>query len=64
MTAYDAMVSILDINESIEELRKRNAGDVPDLLCCKVALLLEEYRELLAREMKATSLQIYQTDQD
>ena len=31
-SAYDAMISILDVNETVEALKDRNAGEHPDVL--------------------------------
>ena len=43
ITAYDAFVAVLDINETIEELKKRNTDNQPDLVNCKAVDLLIQY---------------------
>jgi len=62
MNAYEGMVAILDANETIEELRKQNTGDKPDMLNCKIQTLLGQYRTLLVEEMKATTLEVFRHD--
>ena len=52
MNAYEAMVSILDINETLEEMKKNNTNDYPDLVSCKAQELLVKFRDVLVEEMK------------
>ena len=59
MNAYEAMVSILDINETIEEIKQNNIKDEPDLLMCKTQDLLVKFREVLVAEMKKTTLEVF-----
>ena len=59
MTAYEAMSTLLDINETIEALKSRNTANAPDLELCKAVELLEGYRHLLALEMMETSLKVF-----
>jgi hypothetical protein len=63
MNAYDAMITILDINETLEELKKNNAHTVPNMLDCKSHDLLESFRSLLIAEMKSTELKVF-TNED
>ena len=69
MNAYEAMVAILDINETIEALKKRyntedsqvvNLTGKQDLI--KSVELLTKYRELLIAEMEATTLEVFKYD--
>lgn len=67
MNAYEAMVAILDINETIESLKSRynkNDSQVVDLTnekdLMKSVELLTKYRELLIAEMKATNLEVFE----
>lgn len=62
MTAHDAMMSILDVNESLEDLKERNTSNTPDLRLCIVQNLLIQYRELLVAEMKATTLEVFNNE--
>ena len=60
MTAYKAMVTVLDINETLIELRDKNSKEnFPDQLDMKVSDLLRDYRDLLTAEMKATTLEVF-----
>lgn len=59
MTGYEAMTQILDVNETLEELKKINVGDGPDLFVCKIADLLDSYRTVLIQEMKNTELDCF-----
>ena len=59
MNAYEAMVSILDINETLEEMKKNNTNDYPDLVSCKAQELLVKFRDVLVEEMKRTVLEVY-----
>ena len=56
MTAYKAMNEILNINETIEDLKERNMGDTPDLVLCATVELLENYRDLLGDALTKTKL--------
>ena len=56
-TAYNAMTDILSINETIEQLKSRNADNVPDLVLCNSVSLLSEYRKVLVEAMKHTEIQ-------
>ena len=56
MKAYQAMVTILDINETIEKLKNKNTSSEPDLVICKTCDLLDSYRDLLCNEMMKTDL--------
>lgn len=56
MTAYDGLVAILDINETIEKVKNMNMGKEPDLTLCKVTGLLADYRNVLAELMTRTDL--------
>ena len=60
MDAWQAMNTVLDINETIEQLKIRNSGNMPDLILCKSEDLLAKYRELLCLEMKATELKVFE----
>ena len=62
MTAYDAMLDILSINESIDAIKNRNTGDQPNLLDCTVVDLLTRYRTLLTEEMTATMLEVFRDE--
>lgn len=62
MTAYDAMLDILSINESLDAIKNRNTGDQPDLLDCTVIDLLARYRTLLAEEMAVTMLEVFRDE--
>ena len=62
MNAYEAMVAILDINETVEELKNRNTEKTPDLVGCKAVELMVQYRQLLIAEMKATKLGVFDND--
>ena len=62
MTAYDAFIAVLDINETIEELKKRNTDNQPDLVNCKAVDLLVQYRQVLERVMKKTILGVFEDD--
>lgn len=56
MTAYDAFVAVLDINETLEKVKTMNMGKEPDLTLCKVTSLLTDYRSVLAELMMRTEL--------
>ena len=56
MTAYGAFVEVLDINETIEELKNRNVAKQPDTVLCKTVELLEHYRGVLSKALKNTTL--------
>lgn len=69
MNAYEAMVAVLDANETIDQLKQRyNNTDsqvvdftgVQDLT--KAVDLLTDYRKLLVAEMKATTLEVFKSD--
>lgn len=62
MNAFEAMNSVLDINETIEGLKARNTDSTPDLLNCKAVELLGQYRTLLVAEMEATTLGVFVND--
>ena len=62
MNAYKAMVSILDINETLEAMKQNNTKDYPDMISCKAQELLVEYRDILVAEMKRTVLEVYNDD--
>lgn len=59
MTAYKAMVEILNINEQVEKLKAQNSGNIPNLESCELCELLENYRELLVAEMSITELNAF-----
>lgn len=59
-TAYDAMLAVLNCNETIEALKSVNNDNMPDLLVSKLTTMLTEYRELLVSEMQRTSLEVLQ----
>lgn len=56
ITAYGAMVAILDINETIEDLKSRNTDKQPDTVLCKTTGLLADYREVLISAMEHTEI--------
>lgn len=56
ITAYGAMVAILDINETIEDLKNRNTDKQPDEVLCKTTGLLADYREVLISAMEKTEI--------
>ena len=56
MTAYDAFTEILDINETIEGIKKKNMEKEPDRHLCKSVTLLCNYREILAEALRSTEL--------
>lgn len=63
MNAYKAMVAILDVNETVMELRDRNSKEnFPDQLDMRVMELLSDYRTLLTAEMKATELEVFENE--
>ena len=62
MNAHEAMNAILDINETVEEMKSKNTDTTPDLLSCKAVELLIQYRELLVAEMKSTTLGVFAND--
>lgn len=64
MNALQAMTTVLDINETIEQLKIRNSDAVPDLTLCKTVDLLEKYRQLLGLEMAETDLKVFQKSVD
>lgn len=64
MTAYEAFVAILDINETIEALKSSNNGNMPDRDTCKAVELLIQYRQLLATVMKKTILGVFEDDSE
>lgn len=53
-TAYDLMVAILDINETMEKLKERNTESVPDLDLCNANKLLLQYRDVCVDLLKQT----------
>lgn len=61
-TTYDAMLAILDCNETTEKLKDMNNANMPNLLISKVTTLLNDYRELLISEMRCTSLEGHKVD--
>lgn len=56
-TAYDATSAILDINETIEALKAKNADKTPDFALCKATDLLTDYRIILTDTLRHTELQ-------
>ena len=58
-TAYDAMLSVLNCNETIEKIKAENNGNTPDLTKSNVVELLADYRELLITEMCNTTLEAF-----
>ena len=52
MTAHDAFIEILDINETIEELKNRNIGNTVDGALCTAVTLLTNYRTLIDNELE------------
>ena len=56
MSAYDAFVAILDINETLDKVKSMNTGKEPDLTLCKVTGLLADYRSVLAELMMKTDI--------
>jgi len=58
MTATDAMLTILDINEVSEKIKQENMERIPNLDWCKANMLLSGYRELLLNIMDNTELNI------
>ena len=63
MDAYQAMVTILDINEAIEQIKDHNRYEIPNQLDCKCHDLLEKFRDVLIAEMKSTELKVF-TDEN
>ena len=61
-TAYDAMLDILNTNETLESIKNRNMGDQPDLIDMRSIAMLENYRDLLIEEMKVSPLEVYAHD--
>ena len=62
MTAYEAFLAVLDINETIEVLKQKNTGDACDPVLAVCTQLLTDYRTLLKEEMKSTELKVFQKD--
>ena len=56
MTAYDAFIEVMDINESIEALKEVNNEKEPNLAVCKITDLLMNYRDLLGDCLKNTEV--------
>ena len=56
ITAYGAMKAIIEINETIEELKNRNNGNQPDLTICKTTGYLADYRSVLMDAMQKTEI--------
>ena len=56
MSAYDAFVAVLDINETLEKVKSMNMGKEPDMTLCKVTGLLADYRSVLSELMMRTDL--------
>lgn len=61
-TAYEAMLDILNTNETLESIKNRNMGDQPDLIDMRSIAMLENYRDLLIEEMKVSPLEVYAHD--
>lgn len=61
-TAYEAMLDILNTNETLESIKNRNMGDQPDLIDMRSIAMLENYRDLLIEEMKVSPLEVYTHD--
>lgn len=55
-SAYNAMVSILDINETIDKLKQQNSDKTPDLVLCQATELLMDYRDVLIELMAQTNI--------
>ena len=58
MTAYDAFTEVLDINETVDELKNRNVAKEPDQTLGKAVTLLTNYRSILAEALRNTELKI------
>lgn len=58
MTATEAMLTILDINEITESMKNENMGTEPNAQLCKLTELLTNYRELLIDCMDNTELNV------
>ena len=56
MTAYDAFVEILEINETIDALKEKNNDTVPDMVLCQSIRLLTSYRDLLGKALQKLSI--------
>lgn len=56
MSAYDAFTAVLDINETIDELKSRNNGKTPDFTLCRATTLLADYRGVLSELMRQTDI--------
>ena len=56
MSAYHAMLQILSVNETLETLKNRTMGEIPDPIDLKVMELMSEYRNLLCMCMEKTEL--------
>lgn len=59
MNAFDAMVDVLTINETVEKLKNKNTGDYPDKMISDLIRLLVHYRDVLTEEMSATTLKVF-----
>ena len=62
MSAYEGMTTILDINETIEDLKNMNTDTVPNMVLCRAVDILTSCRTLLVAEMKATTLGVFEDD--
>ena len=56
ISAYGAMVAILDINETIESVKAMNNTNPANPALCKTTGLLADYREVLIEAMECTEI--------
>ena len=62
MTAYEAMVTILDINEMLEVLKDNNCEDEPNMMNCKMQNILVKAKDVILAEMESTTLEVFRDD--
>ena len=64
ISAYGAMVAILDINETIEGIKTMNNTNPANPVLCKTTGLLADYREVLIEAMENTEIKFGGKDND
>lgn len=69
MNAYEAMVAVLDVNETTDQLKQRYNNTDSQIVdftgaqdLTKAVDLLAGYRNLLIAVMKATTLEVFKSD--
>lgn len=60
MTAYDALVQVLNVNELVDDIKSVNTDNVANPTLCRITDTLVSYRGLLLDCMENTELNVGQ----